>query len=259
MFAALQEQGGGRPLRQAWAEVLSIPPADVQYGQFGLPLVARVLSGAVAEAERADADVGVLLRRDFIQEWRKPIFTPSGTLDAAVQQQPVGHEAMAYLATIASVLQRRDGSQALPGADELADLLDQVDDLSSSIEASPDLPAEAKRVLLRKINEVRFTIENVRIGGPEGVHEAVEALVGATVVRSNAVPDWMRSRIAVFLVAFYAVFTAGPDIQASIDSWGDIGRPVIEAASEVLDGQHDVQPESSEPPGEKPANSEDGH
>jgi hypothetical protein len=256
MFMALQEQGGGQVLRNGWATVLSIPEADVQYGEFGLPLVARVLSRAVEEAERADAEVGVLLRRDFIDEWRKPVFTPGGNLAAAVQQQQVGQEALAYLATIASVLQRRDGAQTLPEGDELAGLLDQVDDFASSVEASADVPEEVKLVLLRKINQVRFAIENVRIGGNEGVHEAVEALVGAVVVRESAIPNWMRGKIAAFLVAFYAVFTAGPAMQASIESWHDMGGPVIEAVGEAIDDDDAERPEPLQPPDDEQASAE---
>lgn len=251
MFIALQEQGGGgggRILRKVWATVLRIPEADVQYGQFGLPLVARVLSHAVEEAEHADAEVGVPLRRELIEEWRKPVFTPGGNLDGVIQPQPVAPEALAYLATIASVLQRRDGPQMLPEGDELVGLLAQVDDLASSAEASADLPEEVKRVLLRKINEIRFAIENVRIGGPEGVHEAVEALIGAAVVRQSAIPNWMHGKIAVFLVAFYAVFTAGPAIQGSIEAWHNMGGPLISAVSEAIDDDDAERPEPPQPP-----------
>lgn len=256
MFVALQEQGAPT-LRNGWATVLRIPTADVQYGQFGLPLVARVLPLAVEEAERADAEVGVLLRRDFIEEWRRPVFTPGGNLDGAVQQPPVAQEALAYLATIASVLQRRDGPRMLPEGDELAVLLAQVDDLASSVEASADLPEEVKRVLLRKINQVRFALENVRVGGPEGVHEAVEALIGAAVVRQSAVPNWMRAKLTAFLVAFYAVFTAGPAIQASIESWHDMGGPVIEAVGEAINHDDAERPEPPQPPDDEPASAED--
>lgn len=260
MFIALQDQGGGQILRKGWAVVLSIPEAEVQYGQFGLPLVARVLSRAVEEAERVDAEVGVLLRRDFIQEWRKPVFTPGGNLDGGLQQQTVGQEALAYLATIANVLHGRDGSQTLPEGDELAGLLGQVDGLASSVEASADLPEEVKRVLLRKINQVRFAIENVRIGGPEGVHEAVEALVGAAVVRQNAIPNWMRGKLAVFLVAFYAVFTAGPAIHESIESWHDMGGPVIEAVGEAIDDEDAAErPQSPQPPDDEQVSAADAH
>src|SRR4051794_40012950 len=125
MLAALQEQGGGQPLRTAWAKVLGVPEPDVQFDRFGLPLAARVLSRAVEEAERAQAEVGVPLRSDHIEEWRQPVFTPGGNLDAMVQQHPVGAEAVAYLATVAGVLQMRDGQQELPEGDELAALLDQ--------------------------------------------------------------------------------------------------------------------------------------
>lgn len=235
MIVGLQEQGGGQKLLTGWAKVLDLPEDDVQFGQFGLPLVAGVLSRAIEEAERADAEVGVLLRRDHIEEWRRPVFTPSGNLETTVQQMPVGPEALAYLATIASVLLRRDGLQELPEGDELAGLLDQVDDLAASVENS-DLPDEVKQALLRRINDVRFAIEHVRIGGAEGVNEAVEYLIGTAIVRQSAIPNWMRGKFAAFVVALYAVFTAGGDIQQSIEAWPEMGKSLIEAVDHI-DGE----------------------
>ena len=99
----------------------------------------------------------------------------------------------------------------------------------------------------------------MRIGGPEGVHEAVEALVGAAVVRQSAIPNWMRGKIAAFLVAFYAVFTAEPAIQASIESWHDMGGPVIEAVGEAIDDDDIERPEPPQPPDDEQAGAKDEH
>jgi hypothetical protein len=66
--------------------------------------------------------------------------------------------------------------------------LDQVSELADSVEASTELTDDVKQALLRRIAQVRFAIENARIGGPEAVQEAVEQLLGAAIVRSGAVP-----------------------------------------------------------------------
>jgi len=232
MIVGLQEQGGGPNLLTAWAKVLDLPKDDVPLGQFGLPLVAGVLARAIAEAERADAEVGLPLRQDHIEEWRRPVLTPGGNLQSTVQQMPVGPEAVAYLATIASVLQKRDGPEELPEGDELFALLKQVDDLAASIE-NANLSDEVKQALLRRLNDVRFAIEHVRVGGTEGVHEAVEHLIGTVIVRQSAVPNWMRRGFTALVVAVFTVFAAGADIQQSIDAWPDMAKSLIEAVDDV--------------------------
>ncbi len=150
MFIALQEQGGGQSLRKGWATVLRIPEADVQYGQFGLPLVARVLSRAVEEADRADAEVGVLLRREFIEEWRKPVFTPGGNLDAAIQQQPVARELWPTWPPSQACCRGGMPPRCFLRATNWLACWLKVDDLASSVEASADLPEEVKRTKLRE-------------------------------------------------------------------------------------------------------------
>jgi hypothetical protein len=77
---------------------------------------------------------------------------------------------------------------ALPEGDELTALLDQVRELADSVEASSELPDDVRQALLRRIAQLRFAIENARIGGQEGVQEAVELLLGAAVVRGKALP-----------------------------------------------------------------------
>src|SRR4051794_20444912 len=100
MIVGLQEQGAGQKLSTAWANVLDVPADAVPLGQFGLPLVAGVLSRAIAQGKRADTEVGVPLRRHHIEERRRPVFTPGGNLEATVQQMPVGPDPVAYFATI---------------------------------------------------------------------------------------------------------------------------------------------------------------
>ncbi len=54
--------------------------------------------------------------------------------------------------------------------------------------------------------------------------------------------------MAVFLVTFYAVFTAGPAIQASIEAWHDMGGPLISAVSEAIDDDAEQRAPPPQPP-----------
>lgn len=219
LLSALGRVQNAQPLRGGWSEVLGVAQADVQFGGFGLSAVAKLVSGAGQEAARAEKLFGLPLQPGLVQEWSKPVYAPGGNLDAPIHQQAVSPEALTYLHSVASVLGKNEKQQELPGADELADLLAQIDELFASIEAATDLADDVKAAVLRRIAHVRLAVQNARIGGTEGVHEAVELLLGATAVRQNAMPKSMIKRVLAVAGIAYAVFAAGPMIQESLEAW----------------------------------------
>jgi hypothetical protein len=217
LFAGLAELEPSRPLREGWSHVLGIPTDDVQFGLLGLPKVAELVSSASTEAERAEELVGLPLRQALVNEWSTPVYTPGGHLDLTMEQHRVSPEALTYLHSVASVLRRTENHQAVPDGDQILELLAQIDDLVASVEASTELSDDVKRALLLRIAQVRFAVENARVGGSEGVHEAVELLVGATAVRGKFIPKSTASKVFALAGVAYAVFAAGPTIQASLE------------------------------------------
>ena len=155
-------------------------------------------------------------------EWSNPVYAPGGNMDSPINQHSVSSEAMTYLHSVASVLHKGENHAALPDPDELADLLAQVDDLVDSIEASTELADDVKQALLDRISQVRFAIENAGIGGAEGVHEAVELLLGATAVRGNAIPKRTVNKVLAVVGIAFTVFSAGPTVQASLEAWPQV-------------------------------------
>lgn len=226
LLSALGGVQNAQPLRGGWSEVLGVAQADVQYGAFGLPAVAKLVSGAQKDARRAEELVGLPLQEGLVNEWSKPVYTPSGNLDAPIHQQAVTPEALTYLRSVASVLAKNEKHQELPSADELADLLAQIDELAASIETATDLAEDVKAAVLGRIAQVRLAVQNARIGGAEGVHEAVELLLGATAVRQNAMPTSMIKKVLALAGIAYAVFAAGPMIQDSLKAWPQVAETI---------------------------------
>lgn len=149
------------------------------------------------------------------------MYTPGQHLDAPISNHPVSGEALAYLEALASVLGRAEGHDALPEGEELDELLRQVDDLADSVRAS-ELPDDVMQAILRRITQLRFAIDNVRVGGREGVEEAVELLLGSVVLRSGSVPKTTAERVFGVVALVYRVFTAAPAVQASLGAWSTV-------------------------------------
>lgn len=227
LLTALGAQEHNRSLRYGWSQVLGVPEDDVQFGELGLPVVARLVSGSGDEAERAATEVGLPLRSALVSEWSKPVYAPGANLDGPIHQQAVSPEALAYLDSVASVLRTSEHHPAVPEGDEVADLLRQVSELSESVEVSTELPEDVRQALLRRIAQLRFAIENARIGGPEGVKQAVELLLGSAAVRAQFIPRPTVQKILVVAAVVFGVFTAGPEVQASLEAWPDIVQTLM--------------------------------
>jgi hypothetical protein len=244
LLTALMRLENSRPLRGGWSDVLGLPEPQVQFGHFGLPLVAKLVSAAGEEAMRAAEQVGLPLRKELVKEWSKPVYARGGNLDGPIQQQRVSPEALAYLDAVASVLRARESHEALPEGDQLDELLDQVSELAESVEASTDLPDDVRRALLRRIAQMRFAIENARVGGSEGVQEAVELLLGAAVARNKAVPKRTANKIFAVAAAAFAVFSAGPTVQGSLEAWPQVVETL--APGTAADEQQEQQESAPE-------------
>lgn len=241
LLTALAQTDPARTLRYGWSEVLAIAEADVQFGLLGmsgvsgLPDVAKLVSGACREARQAEDLVGLPLQQALADEWSKPVNMPGGNLDGPMHQQEVSAEALRYLDSVASVLRKTEDDQELPGEDELAELLIQVDDLFDSVEGATAVADDIKMALLRRIAQVRFVVANARVGGPEAVHEAVELLLGSAVVRGNTLPPWAAKKVFAVVAAAFTVFSAGPTIQASLEAWPQVVQTLSPGSSATHD------------------------
>jgi hypothetical protein len=186
----------------------------------------------------------------MVNEWSKPVHTPGANLDGPIHQQAVLPEALEYLDSVASVLRKGESHPELPHGDELTGLLAQIDGLAASVEASTELADDVKAALLRRITQLRFAVENARIRGSEGVHEAVDLLLGATAVRQKFIPRSTVSRVLAVAGIAYTVFSAGPMIQSSLEAWPEAAETLHLISGQTHDAnqsdEHEPEPEHEE-------------
>jgi hypothetical protein len=222
LLSTLSNLNTSRPLREGWAEVLGIAEADVQYGEFGMPAVAKLVAAAKEEAARAQDEYGLTLRQNAMAQWSNPVYN----LDGPIHGYPVGSDGLTYLEDVASVLAKNEKHPELPGADELTDLLARIDELAKSIEAATDLAPEVKTALLLRIAQMRIAIQNARIVGTEGVQQAVELLLGNLVLQTKAKAVPLRIAKKIFTVGLmaFALFNTGPQIHASLEAWPEVAE-----------------------------------
>lgn len=250
LLTELMQQNQGLQLRAAWSNVLNVPLPEVQFGPRGLPRVASLVLGAGRNARQAEEQIALPVRPLLIDEWARPVWVPGGQLDGVLQHFGVSSEALAYLDSVAKVLQKAENQAELPTADELAEILEQVADLAQLVEASDDLPDDVKKALLRRIAQLRTAINFVRIGGPEDVQDAVEQLLGATVVRAGRMPTATAKNVLRVALAVFAAFAAGPQVQASLEAWPKVIEKLApgthESSGPATDDEQGAGPTSRE-------------
>lgn len=222
LLSALTAVDSSKSLRHGWSQALGIPELDVQLGHPGLPSVAELVADAGKEALRAEQRVGLPRRGELIEQWARPVYAPGTNLDVPIHKHPVSREALNYLDAVASVLRTNESHHALPSESDLSDLLEQVSELVSAVETCAELPDDVKQALLLRIAQVRFAIETARVGGASGVGNSVELLLGAVVVRNRYVPGAMARKFFVVASAAFALFSAGPTVQASLEAWPQV-------------------------------------
>jgi tellurite resistance protein len=175
----LLSQYGADPnatMENAWAGVLDVPVADL-----GLH-IGRV-ANLFEDVKIAFQDVG--------DEGMSPILGHLQTLsrcvwprDAAIKE-PVARAApdavaMAFLGAFDTYLHFRSSEGDAPDTELVAELSVQVEEMIASI-ASAELDPVIKRMILNRLNEVLESLGHLKVGGPDAVRRATEALAAAAV------------------------------------------------------------------------------
>lgn len=114
-----------------------------------------------------------------------------------------------------------DGKIPDEGARE--ELKGQIEDLLEEVDQATDLDEIVQHLLTTRLSQVLEAIEHVRIGGPNAVRFATEALIGAIdVQRSQTWRSKTGKRVAMVLGAVWFAFSAGPTVQNSLEAWSDV-------------------------------------
>ena len=179
-----------------------------------------------------DAFIGLVRRhRDA---WARAIFPLEQPFRAQLRQVGLPPpESMEALAVVSSHLSREASEGPVPSGNEVAELREHIESLLDEV-AESDLPDEVKHLVLRRLQDILAALGHLSVRGPAAVRFAIEALVGS-VAMSGADRDTsspvsanpaLRKLFAVLLTA-YAVFSAGPTVQASLKAWPDVQQMVL--------------------------------
>lgn len=248
-------------LADAWAVVLGVGSDEVSLylGEVG-QLVADV---RVAVDQLGEGAFSSLVAR-YRDAWANPIFPSNHSFSSPVHKVRPDSAALEALGAIAVHLHSVAPEGLVPTEAELDQLKDGVTRLLEDIDQSSDLPGSVKHLLVVRLTDISRAMEHVGIGGPNAVRLATEALIGAIRIGAidlrepeGAPPSKTKYRVVTVLAAIWIAFTAGPEIQTSLDAWNGLihgeltsgpseqeGR--MEALSGNLEGERGVSVSSTE-------------
>jgi len=145
--------------------------------------------------------------------------------------QAIDEAALAMLDLVATVLSVSNPDGSIPTPEEEVDLREKLADLRNDIREDSDLPAEIKRLILQRLNDIEVALDEVSLGGPDGVKSALERL-GATIAYSTKKDRDHKIRASAMILVHLGLtlFNMGSDIEGNIESWGNM---IGSVASEV--------------------------
>ncbi len=202
---------GAKPnqsIENAWAEVLDVAKEDVALHLGEVALLLRDVRNAAHETGSDAFDpipdhVTTLSRSIF------PVDVPFNEDVSRVRPDPI---AMQMLKTLSAYLETTAPEGKIPPADEIEDLRLEFVELIEAI-TDADLPPEIRRALLHRLTDMITALEHLKVGGPDAVRRAAEALaISAVLYEEDAQDDSgvftrMRSAAQKTWVAFTVVTT----------------------------------------------------
>lgn len=202
-------------VQEAWSRALEVQGDDVwaTLGEVAtlLPRIERALI-ASDNADQLDAF------RHWQALWAWPIFAPD---------RPFGNEstglvdsgALQALSSMSSLLSRTASEGYVPNDEKVQSLRVKLDEAIERVLADDDLPADLRQILLRRLHEMIWALDHVRVVGPDGVQAVAELLVVNVGMPSEEHRHGPTVRV-VFEVAgtVWAAFSSVAAIRNSIDA-----------------------------------------
>jgi hypothetical protein len=232
-----EASSGGISLVAAWAQVFGVAEDDVV---LRLGAINDLVSKVQDEVDRTAPAFEPLVVR-YRSDWSKPIFPVDRAFNTPGSKSMPGVPALEALAAISAHLHGVGPDGQIPTENQLADLKEQLEELRDDVRECAELPDELKHEIAARLADISQALEHVHIGGPQAVRRAMEALVGSVAFRDPEGTVWSKPvlrKLTTVLVAGYMAFTAGPEIERSIESWTNILR------GELTSGSPSVAPEA---------------
>jgi len=170
----------------------------------------------------------------FRADWTRPIFPQNQPFSAQLLKVLPDETAMEALDLVSAQLHSIAPEGKVPDEDELAQLKSELRELIDNVQAASDIPPEVKHLFISHLRSVEQAIEHLKVGGPNAIRHAMEAVIGSVVYAEDpaavAKSQTFRNVMATLLI-IWSVFSSGPEIQQSIEAWRDI-VPALSAGPE---------------------------
>ncbi len=241
LLKRLSETGAGVSLVDAWAEVLGVEPDQVS---LHLGDVAKLLADVQIAVDELGEETFASMADRYRDAWAGSIFPSNHSFSTAVHKVRPDSPALDALGAIGVHLHSVASEGLVPSEAELDQLKDGVARLLDEIRQSSDLPESVRHLLVLRLTDILRAMEYVHIGGPNAVRLATEALIGAIGVGAidlrgpeGSSPSKAKRRVATVLVAIWMAFTAGPEIQASLEAWDGLIQGELNSGSSAREEQ----------------------
>jgi hypothetical protein len=241
-------ENGRLSTQAAWAAVLEVEEQDVP---MYLSDVARLLREVRDAAQETGRDAFDPIPGHLVT-LSKAIFPVSEPFAGRASNVAPDPTAMQALKMLSAYLEDFAPDGEIP--DELDELLDEVRALMDAV-VEADLPVDIRRGLLHRLGDVLAAIEHVKVGGPDDVRRAAEALaLSAILYEDDADSDAaVFSRLKTFAKKAWVAFTVTTSLAGAVLTWDKIADlDLLEPAKE----QRQLPPPSSPPP-DDPSNAAD--
>lgn len=215
-------------MQKVWSQVLSVPADQV-------PTELCRLAGLVPEIidiVHLCGDEHQISNVDYWAPHWAGALTGSSTSGANASNF-IAPDMVRNLGMTASYLGLVAREGTVPNDEHIAALRDQVAALLDEARTTDKLPLDLQTVLVRRLHDIVYALDHVRIVGPAGVQAAVERLIcGITFTEGAASSDandsdGIAARAREAARAVYAAFLLGPTAYESIEGWSAIAHRML--------------------------------
>jgi hypothetical protein len=245
LLTRLAEQNRKDSVLNGWAAVLGVDPGDVV---MRLGRVAELVRQTQEEVDRAGEDALPGPVQRYRDSWARPIFPRDQAFDHPLGNVLPGADALEVLALVSAQLHAVAPEGPMPDENELEEMKLQLRSVIDAVQEAKEISADMKDLLIARLRGVEEAIEHLDVGGPSAIRHATEAVMGSLALEGDTrlwqSPTFKKVCAVLFIV--WNGFTAGPEIQNSIDAWGDM-LPQLSAGKERSADGNKKAPNVSEP------------
>jgi hypothetical protein len=224
-----------QPISGAWENILEVPGERLG-GSIGV--VARLVPEIDAAVQAPGRERQAALVSQYRQEWLTASFPLAKPFNEAVRTILPSDAAYLALGGIADYLAVAAPDGVVPDDQQQEDLLALIQATIEAVTADTDLPQEVAHLILKRLSEMEAALRHIQIGGPLMVKHATEALMGAVdaarATNDKAHAATILRRVFATAGAILTVFTAGGQIQPSLEAWEGYARELTPAHVHVV-------------------------